>query len=784
MFQRLQIFLGALAYTLCAMALLLDLNLQTSAQANAQSTFLDMVSTNQAVVTTSHVRAELVAYAPQGIQPGQNIWLGLKIEHQPNWHTYWKNPGDTGLPTTLQWHLPAGLAAGEIQWPVPQRLPIENIIVNYGYDGTILLPVPVTVAPDFQADPLQPLHISLRADWLACHIECVPEGGDFVLSLPAQQSTVSEIGLFETTLQALPQPQQGIEAQVQVNDASGSLTWRIQGLPQAAQGQGVHLFPENPDIIANTGAMQSGWEGDTWTATYALSDNRTQTPSQLSAVLVLSESNGGAAPSPANQPKQAIQLVAPVGGQWPALRTISIPPALQAGIDADRNASQLAGLSAGGQTQGTLPLPSSSGISFAGALLLALLGGLLLNLMPCVFPVLSIKALTFAQSGAHTRSMHVVTGLAYGLGVILTMLLLAGIMLALRAGGAGLGWGFQLQSPVFVAMLAALFVLIGMNLMGVFEVRLFLPAGLCGLKGKTPVFDAFFSGIVSVLIATPCTAPFMGAALGVALILPAWQALLIFLMLGVGLALPLVLVACLPALVKWLPRPGAWMVTFRQLMAFPMLATVLWLVWVVGLQAGVNGAVALLAILLMLAFFVWVVGWAQHAPQKKTGANQVAPVLRSVLLAASFGLFVISLVWLGPVLRQTHAPQHSAVSSSPMQAAAWQPWSSERVRQLQAQNKPVFIDFTAAWCVTCQFNKQTTLMQPQVLQAFADKDVVLLEADWTRHDPLIAQELQRLGRSGLPVYVLLWPGRDPQLLPEVLTPGIVLDALNSAANQQ
>lgn len=713
-----------------------------------------------AVVKTPRVQAELLAYVPQGVHEGAEVWLGLKIVHQPGWHTYWKNPGDTGLPTTLVWDLPVGVVAGEIEWPAPKLLPVSDTLVNYGFEDVLLLPVPVTISHEFQGAELT---VKLRADWLVCRIECIPEGGDFVLTIPAQQSMMLDAGLFQAAWAAAPQILEDVDVQVLVSaqpvqDAPGSIEWRVEGLPKAMLGQALILMPESEGIVNNLGPLKSRWEGDVWVASYALNAQRSGSPERMQAVLQLAQFD--------SQALGAIGLDAPVRGEWPIKQAVSIPPALQAGIDADRAAAQTqAAQNRGGSSlEGSAVAP----LSFLGALLLALVGGLLLNLMPCVFPVLSIKAVTFAQSGGYTRNMHFATGMSYGLGVVLTMLALAGLMLILRATGAGLGWGFQLQSPVFVALLAGLFTLISLNLLGVFEVAAILPAGIGNLKSKTVTVDAFFSGIVSVLIATPCTAPFMGAALGVALVMPAWQSLLIFLALGIGLAFPLVLVACIPSLVRWLPRPGAWMVTFKTVMAFPMLATVLWLVWVIGIQTSIDGAVGLLAILLTLTLLVWVLGRRQQAPAKK----QQGQVGHWIAVVISALILVVAMVWFMPALRQ------SGQGISANMQAGWQPWSPERVVQLDTQGKSVFIDFTAAWCVTCQLNKRTTLSQPEVLQAFADQDVVLLQADWTRYDPAITAELQRLGRSGVPVYVFQKPGQEPRLLPEVLTPGIVMDALN------
>lgn len=698
---------------------------------------------------TPEVKAKLLVYAPQGIRPDVPVWFGLLLQQEPQWHTYWKNPGDIGMATTLNWTLPPGVKAGEVQWPQPQRFPIDDEITNYGYGGTVLLPVPVSIAPDYDASQLR---ISLDVSWLACKVECIPGSGKLSLSVPTKHPIAEHAALFESTLQALPKSDAQVNAQVEVKTQPepGVLVWRVEHLPQSMQGKPLLLYPEDEGIMSTASPLFSEWQQGVWVAAYSLKKYRSSEPQHMPALLVAVEEKGQNAFANRNEP--GVLINAEVQGQWPTQEKAgSISPDFLAGVEADRAAVQR---------------PKTPSPSIRPTLLLAFLGGLLLNLMPCVFPVLSIKALTFTQSG-HSRR---VSGVVYGLGVVLTMLLLAGVFLLLRSAGSGLGWGFQLQSTIFVSLLAGLFTLIGLNLIGVFEIRVILPDSISNLRSRTPALDAFFSGIISVLIATPCTAPFMGAALGVALVMPVWQALLVFLALGVGLALPLVAIAYCPALIRWLPKPGAWMDTFRKVMAFPMFATVLWLVWVVGLQTSLEGAIGLLTVLLVLSLLVWVFG---HSLQnRRTGA---IGIWQKLGVALCLVLFILATSWVVSLMRTVPADIHANLSSP----HEWQPWSKAKVDTLLTEGKTVFVDFTAAWCVTCQMNKHTTLRQPEVLKAFADKGVVLLEADWTRPDPAISQALERLGRSGVPVYVLFCPNKVPQLLPEVLTPGIVLQALDS-----
>jgi thiol:disulfide interchange protein DsbD len=382
--------------------------------------------------------------------------------------------------------------------------------------------------------------------------------------------------------------------------------------------------------------------------------------------------------------------------------------------------------------------------------------------MPCVFPVLAIKVLGFAQHGSNRRAQRL-AGAAYTGGVVLSFLALGGLLLALRAAGEQLGWGFQLQSPAVVALLAGLFTLIGLNLAGLFEFGQFVPGRLATLQARHPVGDAFLSGVLAVAIASPCTAPFMGASLGFAVGMPAVQALAVFAALGLGMALPYLAASLVPAVVGWLPRPGPWMATFRRAMAFPMFATVVWLVWVLGQQSGIDGAGALLALLVAGSALVW----------SLTLRGRTRVVIASVLIAGS--AWLISAI--GQNVTKPVASAAQVATGAPSATNSWQPWSTARAAALMAAGQPVFVDFTAAWCVTCQYNKRTTLTDSSVLADFADRKVALLRADWTRRDPAITAALAQLGRSGVPVYVLYAPGKAPVVLTEILSVAEVRQAL-------
>ena len=673
-----------------------------------------------AVVVTDQVRAELLAWAPDGVVAGKQVWVGLQIAHQPDWHTYWKNAGDSGLPTVLDWQLPAGITAGSIAWPTPKKIPLGTL-ANYGYEGTVLLPVPLTVAPNFNASQLD---VTLKAAWLVCRKECIPQEGTFTLSLPARSSTASSGAAFAATFAATPKPQAAGSSQITVEGQA--LRVSLTGLPVALRGQTLALYPETGAIIEPAAAWTQAWQGAVWTASLPLSPQRTESPTVLPVVVAAGNT--------------AVRIEAPVAGTWPsAAPAVQVPPALAAALKA--NAAAAAAPVQAGQS-------SATPITFWAALLGALIGGMILNLMPCVFPVLAIKVVSFVKVA--DQATRVRTGLAYTAGVVLSFLALGGLLLALRAAGESLGWGFQLQSPAVVAALAVLFTLMGLNLAGLFEFGNLLPSRVASLQAKNPTVDSFLSGVLATAIASPCTAPFMGASLGYAVGLPAAQALAIFGAIGLGMALPYLAASAVPAVARALPRPGAWMVTFKQLMAFPMFATVVWLVWVLGQQSGIDGAAALLGLLVLLALALWALGL-------RGGTRRVVATLSIATLAIS--------AWaIGPNVVKT-------IDSTPVVASGerWQAWEPGRVDQLNAQGQSVFVDFTAAWCVTCQYNKKTTLSHPDVLADIDAKKVALLRADWTRRDPAVTAALSQLGRTGVPVYVIYKPGRAPVVLSEVLS---------------
>jgi thiol:disulfide interchange protein len=493
------------------------------------------------------------------------------------------------------------------------------------------------------------------------------------------------------------------------------------------------FFPERENVIENAAPQKVTRDGRGIRIQMQLTEPVVTGLTSVSGVAVADAGWGRLGP--------AIEVVAP---------TATLPPVAAGATGSSANG--------GGVGDGAI------GGSALVALAFAFLGGVLLNLMPCVFPVLGIKVVGFFEH-AHgdARAMRI-QGVIFGVGVLVSFFVLAGVMLALRSTGTQLGWGFQLQSPAFVTLLAALFFVLALNLSGVFEWGAFAQSMTSNLSAKGRYADAFLAGILASVVATPCTAPFMGAAVGFTLSQNAVVALAVFAMLGIGMALPVVALSFFPSLLRKLPKPGAWMETFKQVLAFPLYATVAWLTWVIGAQAGNDAVAMLLAGLVLIAMGAWVFGRWGHSE------NVMFP-----LVAATLAVVGVIVAW-------PHPEPGGAVPAIPAAKAGelpWQAWSPETVRDLAADGRPVFVDFTAAWCVTCQVNKRVALHNRDVVKSFAEHGVVPLRADWTRQDPRITATLAELGRNAVPVYALYIPGEaSPQLLPEVLTPSVVLEALS------
>ncbi|MGZ5649032.1 MAG: protein-disulfide reductase DsbD family protein [Usitatibacter sp.] len=676
------------------------------------------------VVKTEHVEAELVT-DKVAAQPGKALLVGLKLRMEDRWHTYWKNPGDSGLPTRIQWALPEGWKAGPIQWPYPKLLPVGPLM-NYGYEDEVVLLSPIVAPPDAKPGRYT---LTAKAEWLVCKDVCIPEKGELDLVLPLAMGEAAANPRFQAHIERaqgmLPVEAPGWTFESAISGKT--LVVRMTPPAGANAPQKVAFFPEREQLIEPAAPQKLRREGHSLVIEMKLAE-------------------------PPTLPADGVVGVAVSEQDWPAIarKAIAVNAPLSKQLASAAAVSESAASPGGGAVIGTSTL---------AALAFALLGGILLNLMPCVFPVLGIKVMGFVQHAhGQPRAMRL-QGAIFAVGVVVSFLALAGLMLLLRAGGTQLGWGFQLQSPAVVTLLAALFFVLALNLSGVFEWGAFAQSLTSNLSARGIYADAFLAGVLATVVATPCTAPFMGAAVGFTLTQSTALSLAIFAVLGVGMALPVLLLSLFPRLMKRLPKPGAWMETFKQVLAFPLYATVAWLTWVLGAQAGNDAILALLAGLVMIAMAGWMYGRWDHSP------SLWRPTVAIIFAAAG-----VLVAWPGPA--GDAAPGIPAARAGELQ---WEAWSPERVQSLASQGKPVFVDFTAAWCVTCQVNKRVALHNEDVMKAFASRGVVALKADWTRQDPRITQALSALGRNAVPVYALYLPGEsEPRLLPELLTPSIVL----------
>ncbi|WP_371135936.1 protein-disulfide reductase DsbD family protein [Brevundimonas sp.] len=687
---------------------------------------------------TERIEAELVPMSAWAA-PGSTAVVAIRQQIEPGWHTYWRNPGDSGGATTLTWSSPDGVRAGDIVWPVPERQRLAGLM-NYGYSGVIYLPVPVEIPATARAGTTLPL--TVRALFLVCSAEmCVPDELTLTLDLSVREGAPPPDprhgAAIASVLEQAPRPA-GIEARIALDN--GVLTLSAAGGPLAGRDPGPsYFFPFEGGVIDHP-AVQSGVWG----------------PQGLTLRLLPGGSTA------------ADGLTGPVAGVLTTAHgAFEIHAEPGAALIGTAGSGDLAVAVDGGAP------PAAAGptgwSTFLQAMLFAILGGLILNLMPCVFPILAMKAASLASSAHDVRRARR-DGLAFLAGVLTTFLLLAGLLLALRAAGEAVGWGFQLQSPPVTAGLALLMLAVGLNLSGVFHVG----AGLQGV-GSGPLArlpggqGAFLTGALAVVVAAPCTAPFMAFALGAALVMPWPMALLVFLGLGLGLALPFVVVSLTPGLLARLPRPGPWMERFKNLLAFPMYATALWLTWVFSRQTGAEALALLFAAGLSLALGAWLIGAGQA--ERKVGRRGVLALTAGV---AALLLAGAALVVTARLPAPAAGPPAATRSSGPTSA----PWSTVAVETALAEGRPVLVNFTADWCVTCKINERTSLTSAGVAAAMERTNAVYLVGDWTLRDDAVTAELQRHGRSGVPLYLLYAPGSaEPRILPQLLTEGVIIDAL-------
>lgn len=661
------------------------------------------------------------------VQPGRPFEVGLYIQPDEHWHVYWQNPGDAGLPPTLQWSLPDGFTVSAITFPAPVRID-AGPVTAYGYHGNVLYPV--TIKPPADITPGDTLFLTVKADWLVCKEECLPGSAELSLTLPVSEiepnGNKETSALFEQTRQRIPVAvPDNWSTQASLTD--DYLYLDIQPDSQYLPAPNFQFFPTEKAVIQHADEQPVTDTENSYRIQLTRSPYSTAPPDSLTGVLAVS--------FPTDTTYYSLQI--PFGNQENSIVSAS---------------------------------SSQQVNSLVFALLFAFLGGLILNLMPCVLPVLSLKVLGLVQQASQGRKAAFMHGLLFTLGVLVSFWAIVGIMFILQAGGAQLGWGFQLQSPTFVMILATGMFLFALSLFGLFEIGFLVgTAGSLASNHASGLSSAFISGITATLVATPCTAPFMGAALGYSLTQPPLHSFLIYTMLAFGMAAPYLLLSIFPHLLKFVPKPGQWMETLKQALGFLLAATVIWLAWVLGNQAGLTALIFLLVVLLFVSIAAWIYGrWGNvHVPSGKRWFSRT--VAAGIILLALFighrGITQFQVV--------------SQVKTDNSKGIAWEKYSNERFKQLRQDGQPIFIDFTAAWCLSCQVNEKVAFSSKEVQDKFSSLGIIPLKADWTHRSEEITKALAKYGRNSVPLYVLYSSGQqvDPVLLPEILTPGIVLEAL-------
>lgn len=711
---------------------------------------------------TDPISVQLVSELSE-VQPGEPFWVAVKINLQDSWHAYWKNPGPIGFPLAITWHLPEGTTAGEIKWPTPEefKTPMGS---SYGYSGEVWFLTQIN--PSKALKFMDHLEIQADADWLICsESSCVPGQKSLSLKLPISvNGSIADEAIrkkFEAAHASLPVKQE--ETKVQ---AKGENTVKlvVDTLPKDLDISSVYFAPESQEMVDEGTSLN--WSL-TSTHQLELTLKHQQSPSPhvlLEGVVVAQDQQG-------KQYATEISVQIENHGQKIAMADpIEKRPISNAGNLLKQVQD---GDVAGSTFEGGLGL----------ALVFAFLGGLFLNLMPCVLPVISFKIMSFVKMAGQDRKQTLKHGGLFALGVLVSFWILALALMTLQAYGHVVGWGFQLQEPLFVAILASVIFLFGLSMFGIFEFGAIF-ASWAGQQtvdnsSKSESAGSFFSGVLATTVATPCTGPFLGSAMGFAMTVSPIYTLMIFTSLGLGMAFPYLIFAAFPNLLRFLPKPGNWMVTFKELMGFVMLATTLWLVWVFGAQTDLSAVMVLMGAFLIMGLGCWIYGKWGAAWQERRMRLFATSIGFGLILVAFYGVYTSS-------TEESYAPSKSlvALNDETHDIRSWVPFSAERIVELQAQGTPVLIDFTARWCLICQANHMV-LSRPEVSDKLAEMGVVKMLADWTSKDSGITRALQLFGRSGVPLYVLY--GNDdaqtPQVLPQVLTPDIVMEYLNNIEQQ-
>lgn len=658
-------------------------------------------------VKASHLKAQLVS-DHQDLTPGQTFKLALHFIPDEHWHTYWQNPGDSGLATSIEWVLPDGVTAGAIQWPAPMAISVPPL-VNYGFEGPTLLVSDLSIPADFKNSLLA---IKAKVDWLVCKEVCIPAEASFELNLPVTQTAIEARDYKQLFEQASQQQPKMVALQGRYDVQNQKFSAAVQ-MPEDLKVSA--FFVSAPELVDHAAPQQIEW---------------------VNGELLLRQQKN----TYFSQAPERFDLV---------LNTLAGPVVLQLQHEGVPVASKLS-------------LAEFSLLDWLGMLLLAAVGGLILNLMPCVFPVLSLKALSVANGQNSTRKGKA-EALWYSAGVIISFVLLAAVLLVFRAAGQAAGWGFQLQNPLIVGLLAYLLFILGLSLSGVIQLGSGWMNSGQQLTQQQGYKGSFFTGVLAVVVASPCTAPFMGTALGYAATQPALAALVIFAALGVGMASPFLLLAWWPGFAALLPKPGLWMEQLKQWLAYPLYLSAVWLLWVYGRQQGLDAMALALVGLVLVSAACWL--WGRKQLQQ---AGKVSSLIALLLVAGS-----IALLWYPqPAEQQIAKTDHAEV------------WSEQRLKQLVQEGKPVLVNMTADWCITCLVNERVALDTDSSKAAMALYNLTYLKGDWTNKDPAISAYLRQFQRDGVPLYVLYWPGQPPEILPQILTQDSLRQALEQLSSKQ
>ncbi len=649
-----------------------------------------------------------------GLNPNSRQWLAIEITPRDGWHSYWRNPGDSGAAPILEWTAsPADVSFTDPLFPVPKLIPVGPL-ANYGYSGASVMLVEMKTGNANTA-------LKLDAEWLICEVECVPQFAtlEFTLDRKANPAFSEDADLFVTARSKLPEP-----------GYWGGLL-RVEGTSSV-----LTVYMDKNDVSGITDAVFfAGQEG---VLNYATPQSWSWGEKGL--VLTLPRDAGALNPKAAD----GLLFLTTEGGGTTAYK---LDPMLKI---SDENVSHTAATE-------TSTLLTTDGMPVWRAALFALLGGLILNLMPCVFPILSLKAFSFISANYKTEAKRRFEGIAYTFGIWVSFMAIVAVLLALRAGGAAIGWGFQLQEPLFVALMVLLMTFVALSLSGLFDIRLGFEGAGQGFASREGAQGAFFKGVLAALVATPCTAPLMAPAIGFALTQPIVTVFTVFSLLAIGMALPFLALSFIPAVAKMMPKPGAWMEKMKEALAFPMYLTAAWLLYIFDRQLGAVATFLLLVGLIICIFGVWL---------SKQGQGRVLKVI-SLLIIVGGITFVASKPWAGLLETGDQAMEAEGV------------YSAENLAALRAEGKPVFVYFTADWCITCKVNEKVVLMTDDIQGLFAEKNITVLKGDWTNRNAEIAGVLARYGRAGVPLYLYYAPGAaEAVLLPEILTPGAVRDAIS------